>query len=135
MVTIFTFLTDIITAKRGNLLNNIDDENQYISYMISRWISFYSPQFCKIINGTVNRYWPILQNKQDHYKFLSVVIPQSHFKRIAYIKKIKPEKEKDYDQVVSLLAQSLQTSKREVNMYVEELEMDLEPYMKALKVK
>lgn len=136
MNTVFDFLTDVIVSKKGNLLENIDEEQTYNIYMINRWISFYSPKMARLINNTVNRYWPILSLKQDHYKFLVGVIPQSPFKRIAYIKKVKPEeKEKDYSNVIKLLATNLQLSQREVTMYVETTELDLAPYAKALKVK
>lgn len=96
----------------------------------------YSPKMARLVNNTVNRYWPILTLKTDHYRFMVAVIPQSPFRRIAYIKKVKPEeKEKDYANVIALLATNLQLSQREVIMYVEEMELDLAPYAKALKTK
>lgn len=135
MITIFQFLNDILTSKQGNLLGNVDDENFYQPFLVNRWISFYSPLMTRLINNTVNRYWPILQHKQDHYRFLVSVLPQVPQKRIIYIKKVKPEKEKDYSHVIAMLAQNLQMSQREVTMYVEEAGLDLEPYSKALKTK
>ena len=84
---IFTYINDILFAKKGNLLNNIDSESNYNSYMINRWVSMYSPNIAEIINHTTNRLFPIFETKKDNYKFLLAVLPKCRFRRIKYIKK------------------------------------------------
>ncbi len=134
MVTLFTYLSDIITYKRGDVPKSFEDYNLLVPFLNNRWLSMYSSQFCKIVNNTVNKYWNIF-TKEEYYKFLVTIIPKSHFKKIDYIKKIKPDKEKDFDPVITLLAQNLNLSKREITSYVEQLEIDLTPYLKALGAK
>ena len=77
MINIFTFINDIIFYKKGNLLDNIDDESQFNGYMINRWLSMYSPQTATIVNHTTNRYYSIFNTKNDNYQFLISIIPKS----------------------------------------------------------
>jgi len=72
-------------------------------------------QTCQIVNTTTNTMYQVFENKTDHYKFLHYVIPRERFKRINYIKKIKPEKQQDDN--IKMIAKNMQLSMREITMY------------------
>tara|TARA_R110002050_G_scaffold295985_1_gene455473 strand:+ start:375 stop:764 length:390 start_codon:yes stop_codon:yes gene_type:complete len=127
-MNIFDFITDILFKKRGNLLDNIDDEAAYNPYMICRWISMYSPQSAVLINHTCNKYYSIFESKKDHYTFLSSIIPRGKPARLNYIKKIQKESDKDTTQIVDIMATNLEISKREINYYVKTHNIDLDKY-------
>ena len=88
-------------------------------------MSMYSPRVATIINYTTNYYYSVFSSKQDHYRFLSKVVPKSNIYRINYIKKAKKTKESD-DTVVQLLATKLEISKREINYYISTNNIDIE---------
>ena len=123
MRTIFDFINDILYHKRGDLLDNIEHEGQYNSYMMNRWISMYSPQHATLLNLTSNRLYPVLSTKEYSYKFLLNVIPKSKPRRINYIKKAKHEKSSESDQI-DILAKNLELSKREINVYIKAAKVD-----------
>lgn len=81
---------------------------------------------CNIVNVTVNTMYQVFENKQDHYKFLHFVLPRSRFSKINYIKKEK--KQSNDDQTVTRFANRLELSKREINLYKQQLNLDLTKY-------
>ncbi len=125
MNTIFDYINDILYHKKGTLLNNVEHESGYNSYMINRWLSMYSPQIANLINLTSNRLYSVFETKSEAYKFLINVLPKTKPRRIAYIKKVKKEKKEELD-VIETLASSLELSKREINLYIKESNTDLE---------
>jgi len=110
-VTIFDYIKDITTYKKGNL--NLEE---YIPFLINRWMSFITPQTCGCINETVN----VLGNidKNIHYKLLVTLYPKGKIPFINYIKKIKEEKSKE-DNNISLLASNLEMSQKEVKQLLD----------------
>ena len=56
MNTIFTFINDIIFGKKGDVIENVEDEDQFNGYLVNRWVSMYSPDNASIINETTNKY-------------------------------------------------------------------------------
>jgi len=110
-VTIFDYIKDITTGKKGNL-----PLEGYIPYLINRWLSFINPQICSAINESVNSLGNI--DKDQHYKLLLKLYPKSKVPFIKYIKKIKEEKTKEDDKI-SLLASNMETSKREIKLLLE----------------
>jgi len=113
---IFDYINDILSYKKGNLLDNVDNESSFNGYMVNRWLSMHSPGLACLINSTVNRLYPIFETKSDNYKFLVSIIPVNRPKRIFYIKKNSKTKTEKDDQV-TLLAKSLELSEREINYY------------------
>lgn len=109
-MTIFDYIKDITTYKKGNLL--LDN---YIPFLISRWLSFISPQICLAINESINCLGNI--DKNYHYKLLIKLYPKSKIQFIKYIKKIKEQKTEENDKI-SLVAQNLELSQREVKAYL-----------------
>lgn len=127
-MNIFTFITDILFKKKGNLLNNVDQESEYNPYMICRWISMYSPEAATIINHTCNKYYSVFETKESHYNFLCNIIPKSKPRKLNYIKKSQKKPDKDYDQIIDILASNLEISKKEINYYVKTHNIDLDKY-------
>lgn len=117
-MTIFDILNDILFTKKGNLLQNVDDEAAFNNYMINRWVSMYSPNLAIVINSTTNWLHSIFETKQDYYRFVSKVLPKVKYKHIPYIKKVKEDKAADLDNV-ELLAKRLELSQREIKSYYE----------------
>lgn len=106
-MTIFDYLKDIIVTKRGDL-----PLDQYVPFLVNRWLSFINPTVCELINSKINNK-VFLENKEAHYKALLTLWPQSKYcPRIYYIKKVK-EKEQELDIKVKILAQNLEISQRE----------------------
>lgn len=109
-MTIFNYINDITTYKKGNL-----PLDEYIPFLINRWLSFISPQASLGINESVN----ILGNieKQHHYKLLLTLFPKSKTHFIQYIKKVKGEKKED--DKVPFLASNMEMSQREIKQLLE----------------
>lgn len=70
--------------------------------------------------------YQVFENKQDHYKFLHYIVPRNRFTRINYIKKDK--KQQDDQQSVNRFAKRLELSRREINLYKQQLNLDLKKY-------
>ncbi len=135
MATIFDFLQDIIVKKKGNLLDDADNEAQFSPYMIQRWLSFYDNETLKILNLTANRLYPTFEQKKDWYKFYLMLIPKSRFRRLPYIKKTKEketEEKKEHKEVIDFLAKNHKLSKREIKEYIEILNLDIKDLKKKL---
>jgi len=115
---LFDTLNDILISKKGDQLDNIDNEKEYSGYLINRWLSMYSPNLAIIINETVNKYYNNFITKKEHYKFLCKIIPNSSRKKIEYFKKDKAENQID-DKIIGFLAKNMQLSKREIYQYVD----------------
>jgi hypothetical protein len=110
-VTIFDYIKDITTYKKGNL-----PLEGYIPYLINRWLGFVNPQICGAINESVNTLGNI--DKEQHYKLLLKLYPKSKIPFIQYIKKVKEEKPEENDKI-SLLAFNMEMSEREVKLLLE----------------
>ena len=108
---LFEYIKDITTYKKGNL--PLDD---YIPFLINRWLSFISPSTCGAVNESVNALGNI--DKQQHYKLLLKLYPKSKVPFISYVKKVKEEKTKEDDKV-DMLACNMEMSKRETKLLLE----------------
>lgn len=119
---IFEYLADIINKKSGTLLDDSEQEKEFIPFLIQRWLSMYSSTFLGLVNCSTNTYWRVFENKQEWYKYFLAIIPRdNNNKRIAYIKKVKKEStSKGIDKEhVKFLAERLEISQREVNQYIQ----------------
>jgi hypothetical protein len=86
--------------------------------MINRWLSFYDRSKAVFVNETLNRYSYLFDDKNEMFKLYYNLIPESRFKKIAYIKKKKEEKEKE-DNSIDIIAKNNHISTREVKMYMD----------------
>lgn len=111
---LFEYIKDITSYKKGNL--PLDD---YIPFLINRWLSFISPSACGAINESTNTLGNI--SKEHHYKLLLKLYPKSKVPFISYVKKIKEEKTKEDDKV-DVLASNTEISKRETKLLLELIE-------------
>ncbi|NDB85692.1 MAG: hypothetical protein EB127_23775 [Alphaproteobacteria bacterium] len=110
-MTIFDYLTDILVKKSGTL-----PTEEYVPFLVNRWLSFSSPQVCQAINSSVNS---LTLDKDKHYKLLLAVFPkQAYMPKINYIKKIKNEKTEE-DNKLDLLSKNMELSKREIKQLLE----------------
>lgn len=111
-MTIFDYIKDITVYKKGNLVLE-----EYIPFLINRWLSFISPQSCMGVNESVNMLGNLDRN--THYKLLVKLFPKSKsVPFIKYVKKIKEEATKETNNI-SLIAQNMEMSKREINQLLE----------------
>lgn len=108
---LFEYVKDITTFKKGNL--PLDD---YIPFLINRWLSFVSSSVCGAVNESVNSLGNI--SKEHHYKLLLKLYPKSKVPFIKYIKKVKEEKTKEDDKV-AVLASNMEVSQREAKVLLE----------------
>lgn len=108
---LFEYIKDITTYKKGSL--PLDD---YIPYLINRWLSFITPQICGAVNENINTLGNI--SKEQHYKLLLRLYPKSKVPFIQYVKKVKEEKTKEDDKV-EMLACNMEMSKRETKLLLE----------------
>ena len=121
-MTLFDFLSNITHDKNKPELD-ISDLSNYSPYIINRFLSQYSPEISYIINHTVNKTCETNSDKEHHYKFLTYALPALKKKFIRYIKK-KNEKNKDFTKCASLH----EISKREVDLYFKEFNVNIENY-------
>jgi hypothetical protein len=106
-VTIFDYLTDIVVSKTGTL--TLD---QYVPYMINKWLSFINPTVSQHINIFNNK--ELLENKEMHYKIMISFFPKmQRLPKLEYIKKIK-NVEIEKDPRKSILAEQMELSIKEV---------------------
>jgi len=111
-VTIFDYLGDILVKKKGDL-----PVEEYVPFMINRWLAFSSNEAANAINQTVNSLGNI--DKNVHYKLLISAFPKfSRMPRIDYIKKVKLEKE-EKDNKIALLSSNMELSQREIKQLLE----------------
>jgi len=133
MLNIFQILNDIIVTKKGDLLDNVEDEDQFIPFIVCRWLSMYSPEYAQIINETTNKHYNIFDTKKEWYEYLIKVLPKGSPGRIHYIKKEKRKEMNNFDEIVKFLAKRFEISRREVEQYLDTEKIDITKIKSALK--
>lgn len=133
MINIFEILNDIIVTKKGNLLDNVEDEDQFIPFIVCRWLSMYSPEYAQIINETTNKHYNVFDTKKEWYDYLIKVLPKGSPGRIHYIKKEKRKDINNFDEIVKFLAKRFEISRREVEQYLDSGKIDITKIKTALK--
>lgn len=126
-MNIFSYISHLLFTKKKKSIDNIDDENELVPYMINRWCSMYSTSIAKLINSTTNWLHPIFETKNEWYKFYYNILPKCQYRRIFYIKKVKKETE-NYDNLITRIASNVELSKREISLYIKSLNIDLTKY-------
>ena len=101
---------------------NIADSQLFSPYITNRYLTFVDPRINHLINNTVNKYG-IAFNSLDHYKFLFHLIPKTKRKFIHYIKKKKKNKI-----VLERIANQLEISQREVDLYSKNFKINTKKY-------
>ena len=133
-MNIFETLADIICHKKNRLADNIEDETEFLPYIVQRWLSMHSNVNAEIMNVSTNRMWKSLGNdKQLWYQFYTAIIPRSSNKNFRYIKKAEKTKERKIDDAfLTLLANRFELSKREIKLYIEDGKIDISKFKKSI---
>lgn len=134
-MNIFDQLKDIIHDKQNKIIDDSENEKEFVPYMTQRWLSFYSPQFAQIMNCSVNTLWKAFDDKQLWYKLFIGITPKSKFRSIKYIKKNKEknDKAKINKEIVSYLAERFELSKKEIICYLESGTVDIKTLKRQLQ--
>jgi hypothetical protein len=117
---LFDYLNNILYDKEKELL---EENNEFVPFLIQRWLSMHSPEVAYIVNETTNRYWAAMGDKQDWYNMLMTQLPRVKFKKLQYIKKPKETNNKD-DELIKRLADNMEISQREVRLLLEKQSID-----------
>jgi hypothetical protein len=117
---LFDYLNNILYDKEKELL---EENNEFVPFLIQRWLSMHSPEVAYILNETTNRYWAAMGDKQDWYNMLMTQLPRVKFKKLQYIKKPKETNNKD-DELIKRLADNMEISQREVRLLLEKESVD-----------
>jgi hypothetical protein len=117
---LFDYLNNILYDKEKELL---EENNEFVPFLIQRWLSMHSPEVAYIVNETTNRYWAAMGDKQDWYNMLMTQLPRVKFKKLQYIKKPKETNNKD-DDLIKRLADNMEISQREVRLLLEKQSID-----------
>ena len=111
--TIFDYIAAALFFKNKEAMSSLDDEQAFNAYMLSRWVSMYSPELAVAVNETSNKYSSLFLTKRDQLNFFISVLPKTRFKKIEYVKKTKDNKQKK-DDTSPLIAKTAEISLREV---------------------
>jgi len=125
-MNIFNYLSNILFTKKQPKIDDISQSGDYQPFLINRWCSMLNKQTASIVNQTSNMLYMVLENKTDHYRFLHYILPRERFKKINYIKKVKNDN--NNDDILHKMAKRLELSKREINLYSQQLKIDLTKY-------
>ena len=126
-MNIFNYLSNILFTKKQPTLQGSEQLGDYEPYLINRWCSMLNTTTCNLINTTVNSMFTVFEDKSTHYKFLHYILPRQRFSRINYIKKTKSDPP-GQNKTIEMLAKNLEISKREINLYRNQLNLDLTKY-------
>lgn len=112
----YKVLKHIINKEKLDI--NITEEN-FNLFMINRYLSFYHPNICKLINEYSNNYdiHNMYLKPQDGFDFINAIIPKLPYKFIQYVKKpsVSNLRKNDIsDEEVENLASVMEMSKREI---------------------
>jgi len=96
---------------------DVEGEQNFVPFLINRWLSFYGKETPNFVNETLNKYCSLFDDKQKLYRLYFNLIPRLKFKKISYIKKVKKTEEDDQD--LLLIAKNKNISLREIKQYVD----------------
>lgn len=132
---IFKFLSSVLGKKEIKTFASQDEEKEFSPYMLNRWVSMRMPQMASLLNSTANRHWNIPLTKRGWVTYYNLLIPSVPYKKIEYLKKPpkKGKAEKNVDsRIIEMMATSMEISKREVEAYIKEFNIDVKEIKKAL---
>ncbi len=122
----FDILNKILYKTKTPDVSNINENEEFVPFMIQRWCSMYSPEIANLLNETSNRQWSALNSKEDWYNYFDTVIPQGRYRTYKYIKKKKDTEIKIKNkETVNKVASTLEISSREVNQYIQQFNLQI----------
>lgn len=112
----FILLKSIFDKSKVDIEPSNDNFNLYLAM---RYISFYNPAFCQLMNETANMFKinTHFSSPADGYNFLKALLPKTPYKKIKYVKKqsSKNQIEKNISNETLLkIANHLEISTKEV---------------------
>jgi hypothetical protein len=112
----YPLLKTIFTKEDCDIIPCADN---FSVYLAARYISFYHPSLCELLNESVNKFKinAMFNDPEEGYKFLKGLIPKLPYPRIKYIKKESVKKQRDKeisDEIISRIANYMEISQREV---------------------
>ena len=117
---LFDYLKNILYEKHPELL---DADNDFVPFLIQRWLSMHSPEIAYVLNETTNKYWMSSADKQEWYDMFLAQLPKVRFKKLNYIKKPKEEVDKNAE-FIKRIADNMEISQREVRLLLEKEKVD-----------
>lgn len=114
-MTIFDFINSLLFTKKKEVFSTIDDEEQFIPYMVNRWVSMYSDKMVQDCN-MISRYLQTFSDKKEIYKLMNIVYTKVPNKHIRYIKRSKEEKKEIEN--IDIMVKKYEISKREIKDYL-----------------
>jgi hypothetical protein len=104
-----------------NIINKKDDcqlvvGEDFVPYMVQRWISMISPEMAFVMNETSNAISPAMQDKQMWLDYFLTVVPKIGYKKISYLKKPKSAPNQDVSDLASLLQISCREAKEMIEL-------------------
>jgi hypothetical protein len=122
----FEYLNKILFKTKTPDTENLDENSEFQPYLVQRWCSMYSPEVTALLNQTSNIHWSTLQGNTEWFNYLHSIVPKTRFKRINYIKKKRETENKTTQkQILQKVANNLEISSREVNLYIEQFNLQL----------
>jgi hypothetical protein len=129
------FARDILVSKDHKDILACD---QFVPFLIQKYISGASPEHCNLINSILNTRLSSWRDEQEIYDFLKCIIPKKGSAFFKYFGKSVDKKETKVD--IAALSASLEISKKEVTEMLEyfpdlqdSLKEDNEKILKAKK--
>ena len=116
----FDLLRKVVFFGKKDSAGEINNEElqQFVPYMMNRWMSFYDKNKAVFVNETFNRFTGLFDDKRESYMLYYNLALKSKFKKIEYVKKQKEKKEKE-DVSIAIIAKNNYISQREVNLYMD----------------
>jgi hypothetical protein len=123
------FARDILSTKNHKDILPCD---QFIPYLVQKYISGSSPEHCNLINTILNSRLSVWKDNQEIYDFLKCFIPKKKSSYFTYFGSKNKEKESKLD--LDGISSALEISKKELNEMLK-LFPELEESMKEDKEK
>jgi len=134
-MNIFKFIAYILNKKVDILSGCDSDERKEFSvFMVQRWLSMYSDDFCKMVN-IPNWLYVSFEDKLMYNKLMIRMLPKVPNRKIHYVKKSKkPSVKVDRDVlVIESIANAQEMSKREVRQMIDLGLLETKEYRKQTK--
>jgi hypothetical protein len=119
-MTIFDVIKDILFTKKQSCFTAVDEENEFVPFLVNRWLSMYSPDVA-LTSNIINKYIGTFENKRDLYSLFMAIFPKVPSKKINYFKKNKESKDNKETEVITLIAKNKELSQREIVDYITKL--------------
>lgn len=139
IVTIYTFINDVLYKKLGHALEKKESEQELNPFMLQRWISMYNAKgtysLVKYLNATINKLYKAFETKEMWYHITMSVIPKMRYEKLHYLKRKQKDKNpaKNIDDVIEFIAKDKMMSKREVRLYIEEYGVNIDAVKRSLR--